>query len=438
MGRLLFRFLFLLGVIPSLLFAKSENLSFNFQDVPVRAVLQIIAEHQQLNLVVSDTVTGNLTVKLDNVPWYQALDLVLEIRGLGQKRQGNVLLIATLEELAAQQQSELQHQQEQERLRPLHSRHYAINYAKAREVASLLQGSGGNRLLSERGVVSVDERTNTLLVRDSEATLAELEALITVLDVPVRQVVIESRMVTVRDNVDSELGIRWGIYGENGSGLLSGSIEGNDSLGSGVTPSIGDRLNVNMPAVSPNASSFAFQVAKLGDELILDLELSALEAEDKGEIIASPRLTTSNQYTAFIEQGEEIPYEESTSSGATSVAFKKAVLSLTVTPRITSDNKVVLDLLVTQDTRGRESSTGEVGINTQRISTQVLANDGETVVLGGIFQKQQLKTVTKVPVLGDIPYAGWLFRNTRDTSIKTELLIFVTPKIMFDSLPVAR
>ncbi|SDJ61501.1 type IV pilus assembly protein PilQ [Ferrimonas sediminum] len=412
---------------------QGKRLSMNFQDVPVRTVLQIIAEHQGLNLVTSDSVAGNVTLRLNDVPWDQALALVLKVRGLASRLDGKVLLVAPREELAAQRQGELQLLQEARQLGPLVARHYKINYAKADDIAALLKGdSGSNRLLSNRGSATVDERTNILLLQDTRARLEEVEALIEVLDVPVKQVVIESRMVNVRDNIDSELGIRWGLSSGQGDGSFSGSIEGNDSIRQGVVPAIGDRLNVNLPAVANNASTFAFQVANLGDEFILDLELSALEAEDRGEIIASPRLTTSNQYTAFIEQGEEIPYEESTSSGATSVAFKKAVLSLTVTPRITSDNKVVLDLLVTQDTRGRESSSGEVGINTQRISTQVLAKNGETVVLGGIFQKQELKTVTKVPLLGDIPYAGWLFRNTRNTAIKSELLIFVTPKIIIE------
>ncbi|TKB48020.1 type IV pilus secretin PilQ family protein [Ferrimonas sediminicola] len=413
---------------------QGNRISLNFQDVPVRSVLQILAEHKQLNLVTSDSVDGNLTLRLDAVPWDQALALVLKVRGLASRREGNVLLVAPREELAAQKQAELQLQRESQQLAPLVSRHYQINYAKADDIATLLRGaSGSNRLLSERGSATVDERTNILLLQDSAQRLAEVEALIRVLDVPVRQVVIESRMVNVRDNVDSELGIRWGLASGQSDGSVSGSIEGNDSIRQGVVPDIGDRLNINLPAVSSNASSFAFQVANLGDEFILDLELSALEAEDKGEIIASPRLTTSNQYTASIEQGEEIPYEESTSSGATSIAFKKAVLSLTVTPRITSDDKVVLDLLVTQDTRGRESASGEVGINTQRISTQVLARNGETVVLGGIFQQQELKTVSKVPLLGDLPYAGWLFRHTRNTAIKSELLIFVTPRIVVES-----
>ncbi|WP_417350108.1 type IV pilus secretin PilQ [Ferrimonas sp.] len=413
---------------------RGDRISLNFQDVPVRSVLQILAEHKQLNLVTSDSVDGNLTLRLDSVPWDQALALVLKVRSLASRREGNVLLVAPGEELAAQKQAELQQQQEAQQLAPLIARHYKINYAKADDIANLLRGeSGSNRLLSDRGSATVDERTNILLLQDTPRRLEEVQALIQVLDVPVRQVVIESRMVNVRDNVDSELGIRWGVSSGQSDGSVSGSIEGNDSIRQGVVPAIGDRLNINLPAVSSNASSFAFQVANLGDEFILDLELSALEAEDKGEIIASPRLTTSNQYTAFIEQGEEIPYEESTSSGATSIAFKKAVLSLTVTPRITSDDKVVLDLLVTQDTRGRESSSGEVGINTQRISTQVLAKNGETVVLGGIFQQQELKTVSKVPVLGDIPYAGWLFRNTRNTAIKSELLIFVTPRIVVES-----
>lgn len=408
-------------------------LSMNFQDVPVRTVLQIIADHNKFNLVTTESVSGNLTLHLDKVPWDQALDMILKIRGLDKRIEGNILLVAPREELAAQESLELRAAQEVREVAPLFSEYLQINYAKAVDIAGLLDGEN-NTLLSERGSVSVDERTNTLLVYDTAERLEDIHRLVEILDVPVKQVVIESRMVTVRDNINEELGIRWGISDQQGDKGTAGTLPGAEDIANGIVPSLDDRLNVNLPVVEP-AGSIAFHVAKLGDGTLLDLELSALERENKGEIIASPRLTTANQFTAFIEQGTEIPFVQSTSSGATSVEFKKAVLGLTVTPQITPDNRIVLDLTVTQDTRGEtvQTATGPaVAIDTQRISTQVLAQNGETIVLGGIFQQQQLNTVSKVPVLGDIPLVGVLFRNTQDFTEKKELLIFVTPKIVVD------
>ncbi|WP_345337102.1 type IV pilus secretin PilQ family protein [Ferrimonas pelagia] len=417
---------------------KSYNgslLSMNFQDIPIRTVLQIIADHNQFNLVTTDSVDGNLTLNLDDVPWDQALDMILKINGLDKRVEGNILLVAPREELAAQENQELRDQQEKLEVAPLFSEYVQINYAKASDIANLLSGDAGS-LLSERGTVSVDERTNTLLVQDTAERLEDVHRLVEVLDIPIKQVVIESRMVTIRDNINEELGIRWGVTDQQNDRGTSGSLEGAQGIANGTIPSIGDRLNVNLPVAEP-AGSIAFHVAKLGDGTLLDLELSALERENKGEIIASPRLTTANQFTAFIEQGVEIPFVQSTSSGATSVEFKKAVLGLTVKPQITPDNRVVLDLTVTQDTRGEtvQTATGPAtAIDTQRISTQVLARNGETIVLGGIFQQQQLNTVSKVPVLGDIPLVGWFFRNTSDFTEKKELLIFVTPKIVTEEL----
>ncbi|MBY5992094.1 type IV pilus secretin PilQ [Ferrimonas balearica] len=410
---------------------EGSVLSMNFQDVPVRTVLQIIADHNKFNLVTTESVNGSLTLHLDEVPWDQALDMILKIRGLDKRIEGNILLVAPREEMAAQESQELRAAQEAKEVAPLFSEYMQINYAKAADIAALLDNEG-NTLLSERGSVSVDERTNTLLIYDTAERLEDIHRLVDILDVPVKQVVIESRMVTVRDNIDEELGIRWGITDQQNDKGTSGTLPGAEAIANGTIPAIGDRLNVNLPVVEP-AGSIAFHVAKLGDGTVLDLELSALERENKGEIIASPRLTTANQFTAFIEQGTEIPFVQSTSSGATSVEFKKAVLGLTVTPQITPDNRIVLDLTVTQDTRGEtvQTATGPaVAIDTQRISTQVLAVNGETIVLGGIFQQQQLNTVTKVPVLGDVPFVGWFFRSTQDFTEKRELLIFVTPKIV--------
>ncbi|WP_298443289.1 type IV pilus secretin PilQ family protein [uncultured Ferrimonas sp.] len=415
---------------------NGSKLSMNFQDIPVRTVLQIIADHNDFNLVTTDNVSGNLTLNLDDVPWDQALEMILRINGLDKRIEGNILLVAPRDELIAQENEQLRQQQESKEVAPLFSEYVQINYAKAVSIASLLSGDGGT-LLSERGTVSVDERTNTLLVQDTAERLEDIHRLVEVLDVPIKQVVIESRMVTIRDNITEEIGVRWGITDLQNDSGTSGSLPALDDLiGENQIPSLDERLNVNLPVAEP-AGSIAFQVAKLGDGTILDLELSALERENKGEIIASPRLTTANQFTAFIEQGVEIPFVQSTSSGATSVEFKKAVLGLTVTPQITPDNRIVLDLTVTQDTRGEtvQTATGPAtAIDTQRISTQVLARNGETIVLGGIYQQQNQQTVTKVPILGDIPYMGWLFRTTNDFSEKSELLIFVTPKIVIDQL----
>ncbi len=418
---------------------NGSKLSMNFQDIPVRTVLQIIADHNNFNLVTTDNVGGNLTLNLDDVPWDQALDMIMRINGLDKRIEGNILLVAPRDELIAQENQQLRQQQETKQVAPLFSEYIQINYAKAANIASLLSGNGGS-LLSSRGSVSVDERTNTLLVQDTAERLEDIHRLVDVLDVPIKQVVIEARMVTISDNITEEVGIRWGITDLQGDSATTGNLSGLGELtgvdtdGVSTVPSLDNRLNVNLPVADP-AGSIAFQVAKLADGTILDLELSALERENKGEIIASPSLTTSNQYTAFIEQGVEIPFVEATSSGATSVEFKKAVLGLTVTPQITPDDRIVLDLTVTQDTRGDtvQTSTGSAtAINTQRITTQVLARNGETIVLGGIYQQQQLNTVTKVPVLGDIPFIGWLFRSNSDYTEKSELLIFVTPKIVID------
>ncbi len=351
-------------------------------------------------------------------------------------------MVAPAAEIAAQEKQQLENKQKVADLAPLVTEYVQINYAKAPDMAKLL-ADDKTRLLSPRGAVSVDERTNTLLVKDTADVIDHIKDMIRVLDVAVKQVVIEARMVTVTDGVEDALGIRWGVTDVNGSGSTSGSLEGLDSAGTTspiTTPAIDDRLNVNLAAApsSGTAASIAFQVAKLADGSLLDLELSALENENKAEIISSPRVTTANQKEALIEQGYEIPYNESASSGATTIEFKKAVLSLKVTPQITPDNNVILDLHVTQDDIYQDVSTGNGGtakaLSTQAISTQVLVKNGETLVLGGIYNRSIKKTVNKVPVLGDIPGLGVLFRNTTNTNTKKELLIFVTPKIVTGNL----
>ncbi|MGS2721652.1 type IV pilus secretin PilQ [Paraglaciecola aestuariivivens] len=410
-----------------------EPISLDFQDVPVRQVLQIIAQVNGFNLVTTDTVTGNVTISLSGVPWDQALDMILKIKGLDKRLEGNILLIAPTEELTARETQQLQSKQQVAELAPLVSTNIQINYAKAHELAAILKGDQ-NSILTPRGSVAVDERTNTLLLRDTQASIDEAKALVTALDIPIKQVLIESRMVTVRDNASEALGVQWGLSNTINNGAVSGSLNGADSLSGGQVPSISDRLNVALPVANP-AGRIGVQIARLLDGTIIDMELSALESENKGEVIASPRITVANQHEAYIEQGTEIPYVEATSSGATSVEFKKAVLSLKVTPHITPDNRIILDLVVTQDTRGDtvSTSTGDaVAIDTQEISTQVLVENGETIVLGGIFQQSSSNDVRKVPLLGDLPVVGNLFKNSSEILEKRELLIFVTPKIMVD------
>ncbi|MCW4440153.1 type IV pilus secretin PilQ [Vibrio splendidus] len=423
----------------SVLEKEGKLISINFQDIPVRNVLQLIADYNDFNLVVSDSVAGNLTLRLDGVPWQQVLDIILQVKGLDKRVDGNVILVAPKAELDLREQQALEKSRLEEELGELKSEIIKINFAKATDIADMIGGEGAVSMLSDRGSITIDERTNSLLIRELAENIAVIRGIIESLDIPVKQVQIEARIVTVTEGNLDELGVRWGVSSTNGSFKVGGSIEGNHP--SQITPyddnggnsAIDDFLNVNLGATSPNASSIAFQVAKLGSDTLLDLELSALQQESKAEIISSPRLITTNKKPAYIEQGTEIPYLESSSSGATSVAFKKAVLSLKVTPQITPDNRLVLDLSVTQDRPGQvvKTGTGEaVAIDTQRIGTQVLVNNGETVVLGGIFQHSVSSTVDKVPLLGDLPVLGALFRRSYENVGKSELLIFVTPKVV--------
>ncbi|MDA9557719.1 type IV pilus secretin PilQ family protein [Vibrio sp.] len=425
----------------SILEKEGKLISINFQDIPVRNVLQLIADYNQFNLVVSDSVSGNLTLRLDGVPWQQVLDIILKVKGLDKRVDGNVILVAPKSELDEQEKLALEKARLAESLGDLKSELIKIKFAKASDIASMIGGSdGGFNMLSERGTISVDERTNSILVRELPDNIEVIRGIVDSLDVAVKQVQIEARIVTVTEGNLDELGVRWGMISQDGEQTIGGSIESalwSEGLygDEGGDLPVDDFLNVNLAAISPGASSIAFQVAKLADGTLLDLELSALERESKAEIISSPRLLTTNKKPAYIEQGTEIPYVESASSGATSVAFKKAVLSLEVTPQITPDNRLVLDLSVTQDRPGEvvQTGTGEaVAINTQRIGTQVLVNNGETVVLGGIFQHSVTNSVDKVPLLGDIPLLGALFRHSYQQYGKSELLIFVTPKVVVE------
>lgn len=427
----------------SILEKEGKLISINFQDIPVRNVLQLIADYNQFNLVVSDSVEGNLTLRLDGVPWQQVLDIILQVKGLDKRVDGNVILVAPTDELDLREKQQLEKQKLEEEMGELSSEIIQVNFAKASEIAEMINGEGNISMLSERGSMTIDERTNSLLIRELPENIHIIRDIVESLDIPVKQVQIEARIVTIREGNMDELGIRWGFSSINGSHTVGGSIENNLATlglyegegdgGDGSSVGIDDFLNVNLAATNPSATSIAFQVAKLGSDTLLDLELSALQQESKAEIISSPRLITTNKKPAYIEQGTEIPYLESSSSGATAITFKKAVLSLKVTPQITPDNRLVLDLSVTQDRPGQvvKTGTGEaVAIDTQRIGTQVLVNNGETVVLGGIFQHSITNSVDKVPLLGDLPLLGALFRRSYENVGKSELLIFVTPKVV--------
>ncbi|HDM8134821.1 TPA: type IV pilus secretin PilQ family protein [Vibrio harveyi] len=431
----------------SILEKEGKLISINFQDIPVRNVLQLIADYNQFNLVVSDSVEGNLTLRLDGVPWQQVLDIILQVKGLDKRVDGNVILVAPKDELDLREKQQLEKQKLEQEMGELSSEIIKVNFAKASDIAEMINGEGNISMLSDRGSMTIDERTNSLLIRELPENIRVIREIIESLDIPVKQVQIEARIVTINEGNMDELGVRWGFTSINGSHTVGGSIENNlatiglydggggdgDGEDGGGSVGIDDFLNVNLAATSPNATSIAFQVAKLGSDTLLDLELSALQQESKAEIISSPRLITTNKKPAYIEQGTEIPYLESSSSGATSVTFKKAVLSLKVTPQITPDNRLVLDLSVTQDRPGQvvKTGTGEaVAIDTQRIGTQVLVNNGETVVLGGIFQHSITNSVDKVPLLGDLPLLGALFRRSYENVGKSELLIFVTPKVV--------
>jgi type IV pilus assembly protein PilQ len=426
-----------------------ERLTLNFQDIDARAVLQLLADISGRNIVVSDTVSGNVTLRLQNVPWDQAMDIVLATKGLDMRENGNVIIVAPAAEIAAREKADLEARKEIEQLEPLYSEFLQVNYAKASDIASLIGKGGDNSLLSTRGTVAIDDRTNTLLLKDTADHIADIRRLVAKLDIPVRQVLIESRIVVVNDDFSRDLGIRWGFTGitDRSDGLVavSGNASGTDTIvQSGIDninngdplfpvalPALADRLNVNMPVANP-AGSFALAI--LDDDYLVDLELSAAQAEGNGEVISSPRVITANQKEAKIQQGVEIPYREASSSGATTTQFKDAVLSLTVTPQITPDDRIIMDLYVTKDSVGEQVSDGFGGsvpsIDTRSVQTQVLVDNGQTVVLGGIYETEKGEQVTKVPFLGDIPFLGALFRSTRAVSNKSELLIFVTPKIL--------
>lgn len=417
-----------------------ERLSLNFQNIEVRAVLQLIADFTGVNMVTSDSVSGNVTLRLKNVPWDQALDIILKTKGLDKRQKGNVMLVAPTAELAAQEKLELEAQKQVVELAPIISETIQVNYAKASELVSIMKAKG-NSLVSERGNIAVDERTNKILVQDTATNIDAIVSLVEELDIPVRQVLIESRIVLVTTNYSQELGVRFGVSTERSSGSTTAAVTGsgsesNDYVLGGLTPDYPNRLNVDLP-VANAAGAIGLAIAKLPFGTLLDLELSAAEAEGQTEIISSPKVITSNQHKASIMTGTEIPYlsSQTDQSGISqqTVTFKDAVLELEVTPQITPDDRVNLDLLVTKNSPDYANEIFTVGgppITKNEVSTRVLVDNGETIVLGGVYERTKSNSVTRVPLLGEIPLIGWLFRARTEEDDKSELLIFVTPKIV--------
>jgi type IV pilus assembly protein PilQ len=451
-----------------------ERLTLNFQDIETRAVLQLLADASGQNIVVSDSVNGNVTLRLQNVPWDQALDIVLRTKGLDKRRQDNVIIVAPQAELASREKAELAAKKDVQELAPLRSEYLQVNYAKAADLAALIKGDHNN-LLSPRGNVAVDDRTNTLLLQDTADRLADVRRLVATLDIPIRQVLIEARVVIVSNDFERDLGARfgftgWTTSGQNGLVSTTGTAAGNDTqtttfingqnaintalnqnaYNASLTPpaapvivpnqtfgipAAANRYNVNLPVSNP-AGSIALGI--LGNNFIVDLELSAAQAETQANIISSPRVITANQKEAIISQGVDIPYQASASSGATTIQFKQAVLQLKVKPQITPDNRIIMDLDVKDDSVGQvivaSGGVNVPSINTREINTQVLVNDGQTIVLGGILETTQREDDNKVPYLGDIPVLGHLFKSTSHKDNKDELMIFITPKIVREGI----
>ena len=422
-----------------------DRISLNFQSIEVRAVLQLIADFTELNLVASDSVTGSITLRLQNVPWDQALDLVLKPRGLDSRQIGNVLMVAPAQEIAERERQEIEANKQLAELAPLQSEFIRIRYAKAIDVVGLFEAGSeeGGALISERGSVVVDERTNSIVVTDTAAKLAEIRDLIEKVDIPIRQVMIEARIVIASSNIDEQLGIRWGGGYLNVSGDKFTSIAGDTASATNLNSQLIGGDQVDMPSapfvdlgVAEATSGFA--VGFTSTDLFLTAELSALEASGEGEVVSQPKVITGDKQKASIKSGTEIPYQEGAASGATTTAFKEAVLKLDVTPNITPDDRILLDLVVNQDSVGDLVPSGNGGliptIDTTELMTQVLVGNGETVVLGGVFKNEELVKVEKVPLLGDIPYLGNLFKSTANSQQKTETLIFITPRILSEAL----
>ncbi|WP_145007576.1 type IV pilus secretin PilQ [Pseudomonas oryzihabitans] len=421
-----------------------EKLSLNFQDIDVRSVLQLIADFTNLNLVASDTVQGNITLRLQNVPWDQALDLILKTKGLDKRQIGNVLLVAPADEIAARERQELESQKQIQQLAPLRRDLIQVNYAKAADIAKLFQSvTSADKTADERGSISVDERTNSIIAYQTQNRLDELRRIVSQLDIPVRQVMIEARLVEANVDYSKQLGVRWGgnsshgnfsVYGKDGATTVDSTtgqvyLPGTSTVGSftstsGVAPTPFVDMGVS-------GSTSGIGIGFMAGGQMLDLQLSALQSSGNGEIISQPKVVTSDKETAKILRGTEIPYQEASSSGATSTSFKQAALSLEVTPQITPDNRIIMEVKVNKDAPDYQNAlNGVPPISKNEVNAKVLVSDGETIVLGGVFSNTQTKSTTKVPMLGDIPYVGRLFRRDAVTDSKVELLIFLTPRIM--------
>ena len=431
-------------------------LSLEFQDVSVRTILEVLAQHTNTNIVASDSVSGNITLRLINVPWDQALDIILKSKNLDKRVNGNVIWVAPAAELAKQEADELKAQQEKKVLDPLRTEYIRLNYAKAENVRTLIEAgratsdrsSGSTSLLTDRGTVTIDTRTNTLIVKDTAETISNIRDLISKIDIAVKQVMIEARIVSATDTFSKELGVKWGILSQGAASnrnlLVGGNLSTIDSLKTYTTATNADgttypvysgltaanNLSVNLGVNNAAAGSIAFGLLSISD-LLLDLELSAMQADNKGEVISSPKVLTADKQTAKVMSGTQIPYQEASASGATSTSFKDAALSLEVTPNITPEGKIGLELLIENGTPNY--STNPVSINKDSINTSVVVDDGQTVVLGGIFKNTLGNNVTKVPFLGDLPYVDRFFKRTSKTNNKQELLIFVTPKLVNDT-----
>ena len=427
-----------------------EKLSLNFQNVEVRAVLQVIADFTGLNIITSDTVSGNLTLRLKDVPWDQALDIILQSKGLDMRKTGNVVWIAPRDELATKEKLALEARQQIADLEPVRTESFQMNYQKAEEFRKLLTDKD-QRILSRRGSAVVDARTNTVFVQDVPSKLEDVRRVLRQIDVAVRQVMIESRIVEATDRFSRNLGVRLGLHDRSGGNAL-GSSGANVRYAAGArledttfhhrgqidtpTPTLNDFTNVNLPApaiagITPGA--FSVILFNQGLSRFINLELSALQADGKGKIISSPRVITADKVEAIIEQGTEIPYQQATSSGATAIQFKKATLSLKVKPQITPDDRVIMNLAVHKDSRGTDTPSGP-SIDTKQVTTEVLVENGGTVVIGGIYEQQESNQTSKIPVLGDLPYVGFLFKQNQKLDNKSELLVFITPRILKDSL----
>lgn len=420
---------------------KGEKLSLNFQNIEVRSVLQVIADFTGFNIITGDNVSGNITLRLKDVPWDQALDIIMQTRGLGMRKNGNVIWIAPNEELAAKEKSRLDAELEIAEREPLVTQSFAAKYQKAEDLKNLISDAKQS-MLSKRGSAVVDARSNILFVQDTEKNLAKIEKIINQIDVPVRQVLIEGRIVLADDGFSKSLGVKFGALKKAGRFSVTGSQPGASNIATcnALTTDAdcgnyeyNDTLFTNLPAAGEGLGKIGLTFFKASLNLLLSVELSAAEADNKTKTISSPKVITGNQQKATIESGVEIPYQEASSSGATSVSFKKATLGLEVTPQITPDNKINMELLIKKDSVG-DVTNGVPAINTNRVETKVLVDNGETAVLGGIFEESTTKTVNKVPFFGDLPLFGRLFKQNSDTISKNELLIFITPKLLDDTL----